>query len=289
MSATREIKRRIRSINNTKKITKAMELVSAVKMRKSVNRVLASRQYANASWQILQNLSLKIDPRRHPLLSPKPNPKTAAAVLISANRGLCGSFSNNIFGIALKLAKTHHSINFVTLGKKGRDSLLKAGLSLAADFPKDDITTDILKIIPLVRLIIDDYLAGKYDQINLVYMDFVSSLVQKPIIKTLLPLETGPLPELDDDLSRYEEYLFEPDPETLLNDLVPRLLEVQIYQAVLESEASEHSARMLSMRNASDAASEIVGDLTLTYNQARQASITREIAEISAGKIALEN
>lgn len=320
MPAAREIKRRIKSISNTKKITKAMELVSAAKMRKAVNRVLSSRHYASSSWQVLMDLASKHSTRReqeeikalHPLLQERPEIFNAAVVVISSNRGLCGGFNNNLVEQGLRVwrhaKELGQKVSFITFGKKAREGLMRAGAPIAADFLKDDITTDILKTAPLVRLIIDDFLQYKYDKVELIYTDFISTLIQKVQVKKILPLDTkadellgkikgesagtsdkaGKQERVAGGLEDWQEYIFEPGPDQILEELLPRLLEVQIYQAVLESEGSEHSARMLAMRNASEAAGDIIGDLTLTYNQARQANITREIAEISAGKIALE-
>ncbi|MBI3626771.1 F0F1 ATP synthase subunit gamma, partial [Candidatus Uhrbacteria bacterium] len=259
MAGSKEIKRRLKSVNNTKKITKAMELVSAAKMRRAINRVVSSRHYAGTSWDVLNNVSAKV---------------------------------KKVHSLALKQAGVAPQVEFISLGKKVRDGLHKSKVKIAADFPKDDITLNVLKILPLIRLVTEDYIAGKYDQVVLVYTDFISSLNQKPRVKTLLPFnpraEGEVAPETlateeaevngsggssEEDL---QEYLFEPSMNEILDVLLPRILEVQVYQSVLESEASEHSARMMTMRNASDAAGDIIDDLTLTYNQARQSGITRE-------------
>lgn len=304
MAAGRDIRRRIKSINNTKKITKAMELVSAAKMRKATNRVTSSRPYSNTSWQVLLDLSGRAEKVLHPLLEEREPIQNVALVVISSNRGLCGGFNSHIVELAVKIwreaERLGQKVEFITLGKRARDELRRLNAPIVADFEKDDVTTDILKLAALVKLIMDDFIAGKYDKVELVYTDFISTLVQKPHLKRLLPLETRPdelLGEVGEAarpqeqpalLKSWQEYIFEPSTLEILEDLLPRLLEVQVYQAVLETEASEHSARMIAMRNASDAAADIISDLTLTYNQARQAGITREIAEISAGKIALE-
>ncbi len=301
------IKRRIRSVGNTKKITKAMELVSAAKMRKAVARTLASRAYAGTAWELVQRLTMRVD-YQHPLLGNKLGVDDSeelqqkqgkiTVIVISSNRGLCGSFNARIATEALKMK----DVEYITMGRKSRDIIRRTGAAIVADFEKKDVTTSITDISPLTRLVMDGFLDGTYSRVYVVYTDFVSSLVQKSRVKQLLPF----IAEEDKNLGQIRygevelpkgsstsntsfEYLIEPAPDVVLNDLLPRLVELQLYQSVLESEASEHSARMLAMRNATDAAGDMMQELTLMYNQARQAGITREIAEIAGGKAALEN
>ncbi|MBI4276349.1 ATP synthase F1 subunit gamma [Candidatus Uhrbacteria bacterium] len=324
--STKIIKRRLRSIGNTKKITKAMELVSAAKMRKVIQRTLASRAYAGTAWDLVQRIAGRVD-YQHPLFgtqehssssseseemadesrSVRQAPTTRSAVIvISSNRGLCGSFNANVAGAALK--QTSGVVEYITLGKKARDVIRRHGSAIAADFEKKDVTTSVVDISPITRMALDGFLAGTYARVDVVYTDFVSSLSQKARVKQLLPFAAEEDPHLGKvaresnvkspadakalvgkQMSNVSfEYLIEPAPDIVLNDLLPRLVELQLYQAVLESDASEHSARMLAMRNASDAASDMMQELSLMYNQARQAGITKEIAEISGGKAALE-
>lgn len=311
--ATRDIKRRIKSIANTKKITKAMEMVAAAKMRKAVSNVLLSRDYAQTAWQLVKNLAARTDSRYHPLLKVRPQVKRIGLILITSNRGLCGGFNNQIIQQAFKYIKEQSQqqqikVALVSLGKKGRDFMVKRGQEIVADFQKLDITTDIAEIRPLAKLLIEDYIGKKYDKVVVAYTDFISTLVQKPRILELLPIaksggedrylgeirNSKPVPsaveglEIRNSATADYEYLFEPSPDQVLDELLPRLLEMQIYQAILESDAAEHSARMVAMRNASDAASDMITDLTLIFNKARQASITSELADISGGRIALE-
>lgn len=296
--ATREIKGRIKSISNTKKITKAMELVAASKMRKATARVVLSREYANTAWNLVQGLSGKN--KSHALLTSRPT-KRVAILVVTSNRGLCGGFNQQAVGQALqystKAEKEKIEVEFICLGRKGSLRLTGLDKKVVADFPKADLTSKIDEITSLSQMIIKDYLDEKYDRVMIAYTDFKSSLNQVPTILQLLPLSTVPDQELgktDDKASQDEikadtiDYTFEPSPAEVLDHLLPRLLAVQIYQAVLESEASEHSARMLAMRNASDAAGDMIDSLNLIFNQARQDSITQEIAEISAGRAALE-
>ena len=293
------IRRRIRSVANTRKITKAMEMVSASKMRRATERVVSSRPYARVAWETIQRLTAQGEQRLHPLLVSRQEIKQVGVVLLSSNRGLCGGFNANVAQKALQLIKQQRSeaiISCLTLGKKGRDYIRHRGAQVTADFPKADVTTDTKDILPLARLLVQDFLAGKFDAVYLVYTDYVSSLRQIPRVKQLLPLETTTPDEQLGNVSGESvaasqsngtEYIFEPSVQEVLDEMVPRLLEVQVYQAVLESEASEHSARMLAMRNASQAAEDMIGELQLAYNQQRQAAITRELAEITAGASAL--
>ncbi|MFH1111860.1 MAG: ATP synthase F1 subunit gamma [Patescibacteria group bacterium] len=309
--ATREIKRRIRSIKNTKQITRAMEMVSAAKMRKAVANVLATRTYANLGWEMLQELVRRTDPAHHPLLHRRETTKHIGLVIVTSNRGLCGGFNHQLANRANLYIERHRSqqveleADLVAVGKRGRDIMFRRGHTIVAEFTKTDITTRIDEVTPIAKLLIDDYLRGYYDRVVMAYTDFISPIAQKPRIKQLLPIEI----EADADLGQARmpdqikpsqpekqqpsylynyEYLFEPTPDQVLEDLLPRLLEVQIYQALLESDASEHSARMLAMRNASDAADDMISSLTLIYNQARQASITTELADITGGRVAVE-
>lgn len=297
MPSTKDIRRRIKSIKSTRQITKAMELVSAAKMRRAQQQALATRTYASLAWELIQNLSDKTDPRIHRLLRRSQETKKAGIVLITSNRGLIGGFNNNIINAALAAARAEKHVEFITLGKKGLAVVRKRGFAIAAEFEKKDAVFSVLDIRPLSKLLIEDFINGKYDKVILVYMEFVSTLRQKPRVNELLPLSRqtfmnrGEFADDEDDRElKYEEpshYLFEPTPDQVLEVLLPRLLEMQIYQAVLETNAAEHSARMVAMKNASDAASDLVDELTLEYNQIRQAAITKEISEIVSGQLAL--
>lgn len=305
--ATREIKRRIRSIKNTRQITKAMELVSAAKMRRAVANVLATRTYANLGWELLTELSKKTPIESHPLLQEVAGTNRVAVLVVSSNRGLCAGFNNQLVSRVQSYVKkfigdSNVKIDLITLGKKGRDIMWRAGYDIVAEFDKPDMTTKIEQVSAVAKLMINDYLAGKYDKIIMAYTDFVSPISQKPKLRQLLPIQTTQDPELGYAKAHHIpaevvnkqleknfdfEYIFEPTPTEVLENLLPRLLEVQVYQAVLESDASEHSARMLAMRNATDAAKDMIDSLTLAFNQARQASITAELADITGGRVAV--
>ncbi|MBN1779092.1 MAG: ATP synthase F1 subunit gamma [Candidatus Buchananbacteria bacterium] len=299
--STKIIKKRIRSIGNTKKITKAMEMVSAAKMRKAVNAVLSSRHYSKTAWQTVMNLVQKIDATHHPLLQPKEKIETAAIILISGNKGLCGGFNSHAVAKALEYSrelkeKGVEKQNWIVMGKKGGESLTRSKKNIELDFVKPDLIEGVADVLDLSKMMIQGYLTGQYDQVSIVYTDFTSPLKQEPMVKQLLPLTQSPDESLGQTAGTKEEkpsadtneYIFEPDIKKVLNHFLPRLIEVQLYQALLESNASEHSARMMAMKNASESANDMIAELTLIYNQARQASITREIAEISGGKAAIE-
>ena len=287
---TKTIKRRIKSVGSTKKITKAMEMISAVKMRKAVANDLASRAYANLAWQMLSDIAAKTKIAYHPLLLRRPV-KTIALILITSNRGLAGGFSSRL------LAKVHDyikeaeaegakKVEVILIGKRGQKIYQRYGHQVAAEFPKIDLTTRVEEVLPLSQMIVSDYIHKKYDKIVLAFMDFESALKQTPRLKQLLPLrrKTAPASTGGD----HWQFIFEPNPRDTLTALVPRLVEMQIYQAILESDASEHSARMMAMSNATEAAGEMITELNYIYNKARQAAITQEISEIVGGAAALE-
>lgn len=262
-----------------------MELVAAAKMRKAQLATLATRTYARLAWNLLQNLTDKTDPGLHKLLRSSGR-KTAAILLITSNRGLIGGFNSRLIESGLGYAKQFGAAEFVTLGKKGRDAVRKAGIHIAADFKKTDATSSVSDVRAIADLLINDFLTGKYDRVGLVYMDFVSTLVQRPHVLELLPL-SKPAEGVAERSNL--EYLFEPTADEVLEHVLPKLTVMQIYQALLETNAAEHSARMVAMSTASDAAGDLVSELTLEYNQIRQANITKEISEIVSGQLVLTN
>lgn len=308
---TREIRRKIKSIKNTHQITKAMELVAASKMRRAVAAALALRPYAKLAQALLQNLASKTTPKEakketHPLLERR-EVKKVLGVVVGTDRGLCGGLNTQLFRTlnnyiaAEKNKKEPPELSFIAIGKKAQDFLRRTGQKVIAAYSAMSGHPTLRDTYAISRMILEDYSKAAYDKVLLVYTDFISAINQKPTTRRLLPLSKGALEEMVSgletkthrpDLAAEEaataEYLFEPTPEKVLHMLLPRLTEMQIYQALLEATASEHSARMFAMRNASDNASEFIADLTLAYNQIRQAAITAELAEISAGRAALE-
>lgn len=294
---TKAINRRIKSVVNTKKITKAMELVAASKMRKAALAVLASRPYAQMAWNLVSRLEQRGE-EAHPLLVRNASER-ALAILITSDRGLCGGFNAQVLRQAdgFVRARPAGSVDFIAIGRRGEAWVRRRRLPLKASF--GDVLAGgappVTKVRPLGRLARKGFSDRTYGEVAVIYTDFVSSILQKPRVKTLLPLKRdSELGEVTGHKEIHEkageaEYVFEPDPKSVLDQLLPRVAEAQLYQAVLESLASEHSARMLAMKNATDAASDMIDDLRLTFNQARQAGITQEIAEISAGRAALAN
>lgn len=300
---TKVINRRIKSITNTKKITKAMELVAASKMRKAVSSVLATRPYSTMAWEMVSELQgAKVsEEMTHPLLEDRKEVKKVLAVLVTSHRGLCGGFNAQILKVAQEYVEKRgrDNIDFVAIGKRGESWLGRRHLNTTATFPGLIEEPNVGGVRPLAKMAVEGFLNKDYDEVALLYTDFVSAVNQKPREKVLLPLKR------DSDLGEAkkpteteaaekehlteDQYLFEPDPQTVLDKLLPRIVETQLYQALLESSASEHSARMMAMRNATESATEMLDDLKFTFNQARQASITQEIAEISAGRAALES
>lgn len=299
---TKVINRRIKSITNTKKITKAMELVAASKMRKAVAAVLATRPYATMAWDMVSELGgTQVDEREHPLVKEREEVKRSLAILVTSHRGLCGGFNAQMLKVAQNYTKERggERIDFIAVGRRGESWLGRRSLSILGTFPGMIEEPGIGRVRPVAKMAIEGFTDGTYDEVVLLYTDYVSAVKQIPRSKVLLPLkrdselgEAGPPTEdseADGKRAGTQEYLFEPDPQTVLDKLLPRIVETQIYQALLESSASEHSARMMAMRNATESATEMLDDLKFTFNQARQASITQEIAEISAGRAALES
>jgi len=298
---TKTIKRRIKSIGNTKKITKAMEMISAVKMRRAVASVLATRNYANLAWEMLTEIAEKTNIRHHPLLV-KREVKKIGMILITSNRGLAGGFSSRLLQEAHQYIektglKVDPEVDIILSGRHGKKIFHRFGHTVIAEFEKVDLTTRIEEILPIAELAVREYTAGKYDKIVIAYTDFVSALRQIPRVKQILPLTKadqflGKTKEEENEISKIKNpfgygFKFEPNPAQVLEQLLPRLIEMQIYQAILESDASEHSARMVAMRSASDSAQEMIKELNYSFNKARQAAITQEISEIVGGAAAL--
>ncbi|MBI2437067.1 MAG: ATP synthase F1 subunit gamma [Candidatus Magasanikbacteria bacterium] len=310
---TKAIKTRIKSVKNTKKMTNAMEMVSAAKMRKAVFAALSTRDYAVLSRELLHNLSGS-GRKKVPLLEMR-HVNKILVVLITSNRGLCGSFNANVLKkAALLLQNTqdvgvHHipngtqidpgeniEIDILGIGKKSALFAKRYGYHLTNVFDMLSDTPSFEKILSVSRLILDAFNAKKYDKVVIVYTHYRSPLVQEVKLRQLLPVSEVDLEKMITNgsvreistIQNLKDYIFEPNIEMILTDVLPRLVEIQLYEAILESGASEHSARMLAMKNASTAAGEMIDALTLEFNKARQASITQEIAEIAGGAAALE-
>lgn len=289
MASTREIRRRIRSVKNISQVTKAMEAVSAAKMRKAQAQVLATRPYAQQAREVLSYIArmTSIDSELNPLIQPRPV-RRVGILLITADRGLAGGFNANVLRQVASFMRakrqTGVELEVVTVGRKGRDWLLRYDPVVRAEFTglPDAPTTYFTG--PIARLLVDDFTSGHFDEVYTIYTDFVNTLRQEPVAHKLLPIE----PATEVSVQMAPDYTFEPSPEAVLTQVLYGFTEVQILQALYESLASEHSARMVAMRNATDAAGELIDTLTLTYNKARQEGITRELMDIVGGSAAVE-
>lgn len=308
MAGTKEIKRRIKSVKNTKKITKAMELVAASKMKRAVSSTLASRLYAEYSWEVLKSIADSRTEITHPLfIETESEIKNILLVLVTSNRGLCGAYNAQALKKSLNFFKDNASekfnyktgtIDVVTVGKRGDTAMRRLGKNVVASFVDLPNIISLYDIAPISRLVLTEFSAQNYDKIFMIYTDYISALSQKPNIKQLLPIKKDDLKELIEGLdesrknldkdSKQVDYLIEGDINLLAGSLAEKVTQMQIYQMLLESNASEQSARMVAMKNASEASGEMIDDLTLVFNKARQSNITREISEISAGMAAAE-
>ena len=297
MASVREIRRRIKSVKNIAQVTRALQAVSASKARRAQEAVMSTRAYAQAAWKVLTDLSQQVGApsELHPLFEQRPV-KTLGLVLASGDRGLCGAFNYNLVRAAVEFLKKQNApVKVVTIGKKGRELMWRRGFHIVSEFSGLPAAPGVTDVRAIARAVIDGYTSGEFDMVYLVYADFINTLVQKPVVKRLLPLKTT---ELETQavsehavVARTEraatDYIYEPSPRAILDVIVPRFTELQIYQAVLESLASEHSARMVAMRNATESAQDLVGALTLRYNKARQQGITSELLDIAGGAEAL--
>jgi F-type H+-transporting ATPase subunit gamma len=294
---TREIRRRIRSVKNISQVTRAMQMVAASKMRRAQEQVLATRPYTEKAWHVLSNLSAQrgVDETVHPLLQIREDIQTVGMVLVTADKGLCGSYNHNMVQTASRfMAELPYPVELITVGKRGRDAMWRLGKTIVAEFSDLPPQPRLLDITPIAHTVMDGFVAGRYDVVYLAHTDFINTLNQRPAIWQLLPIRPLHLGVTAVSEHRGErptqqlvEYIYEPDPRTILNTVLPRFTELQVYQAILEALASEHSARMVAMRNATENALELLDDLTLTYNRARQEAITKEMLDIAGGAEAL--
>ena len=297
MASARDIKRRIKGVKGTGKITRAMEMISAVKMRKAVASVLAIRPYAESAIALLEQLKRAIGDESHVLLTGRPI-KKELYVVITSNRGLCGAFNAQIVKKLRQTLKEDEGREkvFITIGKKGENAVRRTGGDIIASFPDVLATPTAEGMRSIARLIIDEFEAGRVDRVVMIYTDYISMLSQEVKVRALLPVALKDTKKAMNEMISKEdvsemgqaEYIIEPSPKKVLWQMIPRLLEMELYHAVLESNASQESARMMAMRNATDAAKDMVFDLTLAYNQLRQGKITQEIAELSAGMAAVQ-
>lgn len=283
---TKAIKNRIKSVKNTKKITKAMELVAASKMKRAVDKALQARPYATETRRILDSLSS--GNISHPLFE-KREGNTVLCVVITSNRGLCGAYNAQVLKLLLAYIKENSDkqISFITVGKKANNFLLRMKLPVVASFDLGE-TIALADTLAITDLVTQEFEKGTYDTVLAFHTDYISALSQVPKIKTILPFSEATMHSSVSDITGTQsvemtEYVFEPNQSTVFNVLIKKVSRMQVYHMLLECFASEQSARMVAMKNANEAAGEMIDDLTLLFNKARQASITQEISEISAG------
>jgi F-type H+-transporting ATPase subunit gamma len=275
-----------------------MQMVAASRMRRAQEQALASRPYAAKAWEILTHLVAQRGnvTQLHSLLTQRTQVRNVAIILITADKGLAGAYNGNVIRATINYMnqENRQDAQLITVGRKGRDFMLRFGRRVIADFTDMPARPTALDVAPITRIAIDGFLKGDFDEVYLAYTDFINTLVQEPTVRLLLPIRPGSIESkvMSEYLAQEEtmmtsEYIYEPSPEALLDTLLSRFTELQIYQAVLESRASEESARMVAMRNATNNANDLVSDLTLSYNRARQESITKEMLDIAGGAEAL--
>lgn len=307
MQSARDIKKRIRSVKNISQITKAMEVVSATKMRKSQEFAIRARPYAVASLEMMHNLLMRTE-KLPPLLSGR-EIKHTVLLVVTSDKGLAGAFNANVLrATEKKLAEIKSPVSLITVGKKARDYFANRHVLIAKEFFGFGDYTRFQDTLPVADFLFHGFLNGHWDEVYSIYTNFRSTLRQETAVKKILPATKKGLedavraiapergrfsensPSLDEEVKKrfHYEYIFEPSPAEILESLVPQLLRMHIHHIILESNASEHSARMVAMKSASENAGELMGDLSLVYNKTRQANITRELTEITAGAEAME-
>ncbi len=279
MASQRDIRRRIGAVRNIKQITRAMQFVAASKLKRAQDATLAARPYSEVIDEVLADLATVLSGEDHPLLAEREGGKRLI-VLVTTDRGLAGPLNTNTIRFAAREITDHPGdLSVVTVGRKGRDSMRRAGVPLEAHFAGFGDRPVFADVIPLARLITDDFLEGKVSRVDIIYSRFVTTLTQKPDMDRLLPIE----PSEDTEGIPGNQFIFEPDAATVLRELLPRYVATRLFQAVLEAKASEESSRMVAMKNATENAEELIDDLTLSYNKVRQSNITREMIEIASG------
>jgi len=279
MASQRDIRRRIGSVKNIKQITRAMQFVAASKLKRAQDATLASRPYSEKLDEVLADLAAVLDGEDHPLLA-EPTGGKRLIVLITTDRPLSGPLNTNIVRfVARDIIDNPGDVAVITVGRKGRDAMRRTGVPLEAHFATFGDRPTFADVLPLARLVTDDFLAGTYGRVDIVYSHWVSTLVQRPSAVTILPIQAA----ADTEGIPGNQFIFEPSASAVLQQLLPRFVATRLFQAVLEAKASEESSRMVAMKNATENAEELIEDLTLSYNKVRQANITREMIEIASG------
>ncbi|MBI3752499.1 MAG: ATP synthase F1 subunit gamma [Deltaproteobacteria bacterium] len=283
MPNLKDIKRRIKSVKSTQQITKAMKMVAAAKLKRAQDDITAARPYAEKMLDIMNSLASRVRPDAHPLLSKRGGNKIEMLV-VTSDRGLCGGFNSNIFraaeGFIRKNGDAEISVNII--GRKAKDYFKRRDMNIRQERTAGSGRPKYATAAEIAQEIVDSYIKETFDETYLVYSEFISALSQKPVVQKLLPVEPAKVEEISG------EYIYEPSQEAILADLLPKYVEVQVFRALLESQASEHGARMAAMDSATKNAKEMISSLTLTYNRFRQAAITKELMEIVSGAEALK-
>lgn len=294
MTTAREVRLRIRSVKNIAQVTRALQAVSASKARKAMQAVMLTRPYATKAWQVLTHIARQ--PGRsalHPLLTTRPEVRQVLVVLITGDRGLAGAYTTNIVRFTLKKFNQYPvPVKYITVGRKGRDLMLRLRKDILAEFSNLPADPSFGDVSAIGRLAVDVFLQENVDEVYLVYTDFISMIRQTPTAQKLLPLEVGEVEGRvvafgGEERSQAASYIYEPGQIEILDEIIPRFTALQVYHAILESLASEHAARMVAMKNATDSATQLADALQLEYNKARQQSITNEILDIIGGAEAL--
>jgi F-type H+-transporting ATPase subunit gamma len=286
VASVRQIRRRVRSVTSIAKVTKAMELVAGSKMRRSQMRALQARPYAEKMMEVLGDLAKqrREEEEAHPFMTVRPARHTLV-LFLGPNRGLAGGLPSNLNRKAASFALEQETpVSFVTVGKKGRDFIVRAGQPLVAEFSMPDYP-ELRDTLAVTQVVVEEYQSGRADRVFILYPRFINTAVQTPSVRQLLPIQPQ---ELADRTPRDIDYLYEPGPAGVMDQLLPRYVEMTVYQSILETEASELSARMVAMRNATEAANDMIQTLTLVYNKARQEQITKELLDIVGGVEAMK-
>jgi F-type H+-transporting ATPase subunit gamma len=287
MAGAREIRTKIKSVQNTRKVTRALEMVSASKIRKAQDLMRSSRPYARLMRQVIGHIAHANVEFKHPFLVERSEVKRVGYVVVSTDRGLCGGLNSNLFRKLLAEIREWQGkgveVDVVCVGQKATQFFRRLKVNMVGSVTHLGERPQIAQLIGVIKVMLDEYIAGRVDRLNLAYNDFVNTMTQKATLAPLLPL-----PPSDELATTHAwDYIYEPDAETVLEHVLTRYIESLVYQAVLENLASEHAARMVAMKSASDNATKAIGTLTLIYNKARQAAITQEISEIVSGAAAV--
>jgi len=288
MSNAREIRTKIGSVKNTRKVTRALEMVSASKIRKVQDQMAASRPYAQKMANVIGHMAHADPEYKHPYLVPRVDPQRVGYIVVSTDRGLCGGLNTNLFKMVLSHMREWHDrgseIDVVTIGRKGNAYLKHLGVNIVAHVEHIGERPVVADLIGIVKVMLDAYSEGQIDRLFLVFNDFVNTMNQHPTVQQLLPAE----PMKDEELEGHRwDYIYEPEAREVLDAVLDRYIESLVYQGVVENLASEHAARMVAMKAASDNANDLIDQLQLVYNKARQAAITQELSEIVSGAAAV--